>query len=212
MADHENLRDTLHLARGCVHKGEAPQAFGHLKTVQFEIEDLPGTSFWAEYQLVYAGALAGMNDRAAEAAFEDALDRCARLSEPNPVLEMTAHEDYARYLAGIRQPAFGRSRQHYREAERIAENLGREECSAHLQMCVIGLDLRESKSPHLRAFQRLQEAAKDGYTEVQQLQAWIDYKQEIEGFGPQLVETRKGAEPSTDYFRGLLTHIRRARK
>jgi hypothetical protein len=210
MADHDNLRYILDLARACVYKGEAPQALAHLKSIQPEIEDLVGSSFWAEHELIYAGALAGMNKVDAETAFEDTLKRCADLSQPDPVLMMIAHEDYARYLAG--RHAIKRSREQYRKAEKIAESLGRDESLAHFEMCLIKLNLEEIKDPKLCAFQRLQEAAKDGYTEGQQLEAWFQYTEEIEGSGPYLVATRAGAEASADYFRGALSAIQRKRK
>lgn len=210
MASHDDLRYTLNLARACVHKGEALQALGHLKSIQFGIDGLVESSFWAEYQIIYAGTLAGMNDSGAEVAYEEALRCCAQLSVPNPSLAMTAHGDYASYLAGRRAP--NRARAHYRQAEKLAETLDREECVAHFQMCVIRLDLEEAHSPHLTAFQRLQEAAKDGYTEVQQREAWIQYMEQFQSLASQVVATRHGGQASTDYFRGLLSAIRRSQK
>jgi len=210
MADHDKLRYTLDLAKACVHKGEAPQALEYLKSIQPEIEDLAGSSLWAKHDVIYAGALAGMNHPSAETAFEDALKRCAELSTPDPALAMTAHEDFARYLAG--RQAMKRAQEQFRQAERIAEDLGREQCVAHFQMCTIRLELEQSKSPRLVAFRRLQEAAKDGSTEVQQREAWISYTEQFEGLAPQVVATRKGTEASVDYFRGVLSEIRRRGK
>jgi hypothetical protein len=207
MADRDNLRYTLDLARACVHKGEAPQALEYLKSIQSDVEDLVGNSPWAEHELIYAGCLAGMNEPGAETVFEDALKRCAELTEPDPALMMMAHEDYAKYLAGRR--ATKPARQQFRKAEEIAEGLGREECVAHFQMCLIRVDLEETNNSQLRAFRNLQQAAKDGYTEVQQREAWIHFTGESEGFAPQLVATRKGTEASVDYFRGVLSKIRR---
>lgn len=210
MADYENLRCTLDLARTCVYKGQAPQALGYLKGIQLEIDDLVGTSLWAEHELIYACAFAAMNDRYAETAFEDALKRISALSEPDLVLELAAQRDFAKYLAGRR--ATKRARQHYRQAEEIASGLDREQDVANIQMCVIRIALEESNSPQLRAFQRLQEAAKEGFTEVQQREAWIHYTDQLEDIGEQLVAARKGAEGSVDYFRGVLSEIRRSRK
>ena len=210
MSGHDHLRYTLSLARTCVHQGQAHQALEYLNSIQLEIEDLAGTALSAEYELVYAGALAAMNEPTAEGVFEDALRHVEALAEPESALAMSAHEDYAKYLAG--RHATKRARQHYQRAEKFADSLGREQCAAHYQMCVIGLDLQETKSPHLRAFQRLQEAAKDGYTEVQQREAWIHYTEQFGEFEPQLVATRKGAEASADYFRGVLSKIKRGRK
>jgi hypothetical protein len=211
MANKQKLRHTLDLAKACVHRGQAPQALEHLKSIQSEIEDLAGSSFWAEHELIYAGALAGMNNHDAKLVFEDAIGRCTRLSEPDPALLMTAHCDYAIYLAGRRATA-NQACEHYRQAEQLADSLGLEESVAHFQMCVIGLDLQKTNSPQFAAFQKLQEASRDGYTEVQQREAWIHYTTELDGFGSQLVATRDGAKASTDYFRGVLSAIKRAPK
>lgn len=208
MADHDNLRCTLDLAKTCVHRGQAPRALEHLRSVQSAIDDLPGTSLAAEFELIYAGALAGMNDRSAEMAFEDALKGIAELSEPDLALAMMAHGEYAKFLAGRR--VTNRARQHYQQAERIADSLSLNEHAAHFQMCTIRIQLEQTGDlDQLRAFQKLQEAAKDTYTEVQQREAWINYVNEIEDTRKRLVAARKGGEPTVEYFRGALSHIRR---
>jgi tetratricopeptide (TPR) repeat protein len=209
MADHADLRYTLDLAKTCVHQGQAHQALEHLRRIKLEIDDLVGDSLWAEHELIYAGALAAMNQGSAETAFEDALKRTEALSNPDLLLAMRVHGDYAKYLAG--RCATKRARQQFQQAEKIAETLNREESVAHFQMCVIRLDLQETDDPRLQAFQRLQEAAKDGYHEVQQREAWIHYNEELGGIGLQLVATRKGMEGSVEYFRGVLSKIRRGR-
>jgi hypothetical protein len=209
MADHDNLRCTLDLAKTCVHTGQGPRALEHLRSVQSAIDDLPDTSLAAEFELIYAGALAGMNDRSAEMAFEDALKVIAELSEPDLTLAMTAHGEYAKYLAG-RRVTINRARQHYQQAERIADSLGLNEHIAHFQMCAIRIQLEQTGDlDRLRAFQKLQEAAKDTYTEVQQREAWINYIAEIEDTRKRLIAARKGGEATVEYFRGALSHIRR---
>jgi hypothetical protein len=207
-AERDRLRHILNLARACVHRGQAYQAFGHLHSIEPEINDLPGTSVWAEYLLTYAGALGAMRDSAAaaEETFKEALRRISMLAEPDPALEMLAHEDFGKYLA--EQRGFKRARQHYGLAERIAESLDQPEDVARFQLCIIRIDLAERKDPRLCAFQRLKEAAKDGYTHLEQREAWIDY---TVTFGLGLVATRKGDEASVEYFRGALSQIRRRR-
>jgi hypothetical protein len=208
MADRDNIRCILDLAKTCVHRGQAPRALEHLRSVQSAIDDLLGTSLAAEFELIFAGALAGMNDPAAEMAFEDALKYITELSEPDLTLAMTAHGEYAKYLAGRRMTI--RARQHFQQAERLADSLGLNEHVAHFQMCNIRIQLVETSNvEQLRAFQKLQEAAKDTYTEVQQREAWINYTNEIEDTRKRLVAARKGAEGSVEYFRGALSHIRR---
>ncbi len=210
MADHDNLRYTLNQAKACVYKAQAREALEHLRSIQSEIDDLVGDSLWAEHELIYAGALAAMNQPGAETAFKDTLERIEALSEPDFALAMMAHADYAKYLAG--RPDAKRARHHYQQAEKFADSLSREECVAHFQMCIIRIGLKESNSPQLVAFQRLQEAAKDRCTEVQQREAWIHYTDQFEGLESYLVATRKGAEASVEYFHGVLSEIKRGRK
>src|SRR5258708_35364546 len=139
MADRDKIRSILDLAKGCVHKGQAPQALELLNTIRFEIEDLSGQSEWAEHELFRADALAAMNAPSAEVAFEDALRRCDTLGESDLHLRMHVHGDYGKYLAGCR--AIKRSREHYQRAEAIATELNLDECVAHFQMCLIRLCL-----------------------------------------------------------------------
>jgi len=210
MADHDNLRYTLDLARTSIHEGHANQALEHLRCIRHEIEDLQGSSFLAEYTLLCADALAAMNDHSAEATFQEALKQIGSLSESDLGLEMRVRGDLAKYLAGRRRVRDARA--HYQKAEHIAERLDRPECVAHFQMCVIRIELEQTNSSMLPAFQRLQEAAKDGYTELQQRDAWIHYVADIEEMGSQLVAARKGDEASVGFFRGLLSKIRRDQK
>ena len=207
--DENRLRHILSLARACVHRGQAYQAFGHLRSIESEIDDLAGTSVWAEHLLTCAGALGAMRDSAsaAEEAFNEALNRISTLVEPDLALEMLGHEDFGKYLA--EQRAFKRARNHYGLAERIAETLNQSEDVARIQLCIIRIDLAERKDPRLGAFQRLKEAAKDGYTHVEQREAWIHYTDTFQNYGAQLIATRKGSEASVEYFRGVLSLVRR---
>ena len=209
--DENRLRHILNLARACVHRGQAYQAFGHLHSIESEVEGLAGTSVWAEHLLTYAGALGAMRDSASRAqeAFNEALERISTLVEPDPALEMLGHEDFGKFLA--EQRAFKSARQHYGLAERIAESLDQAEDVARCQLSVIRIDLDERKDPRLCAFQRFKEAAKDGYTHLEQREAWIDYTDTFQDYGRGLVATRKGDEASVEYFRCALRQIRRRR-
>lgn len=208
--DEKTLRHILDLARACVHRGQAYQALGYLNSVQSQIDDLAETSLWAEHELIYAGALGGMADPGAEVAFEETFERLAKLPEPDQPLKMLAHADFGKYLA--EQRAYRRAREHYQFAERLAENLERVEDAAHYQMCIIRIDLEDDRNPQLGALQMLKDAAKDGYTALEQREAWIHYTEEFQGSGTQLVAARKRCEASVDYFRGVLSGIRRRRK
>jgi hypothetical protein len=210
MADTSNLRHILDQARSCIRQAQPHQALEYLRSIQHEMEDLTGSSLWAEHELVYACALAAMNEPAARTAFDEALRRIEGLSEPDLPLTMSAHADYAKYLAG--RQSTKSARQHYQAAERIANALEREDCVAHFQMCIERIGLQESKSPHLDAFRKLQEAARDYCTELQKREAWIHYVDEFGEIEPQLVATRRSAEASVEYFRGVLSEIKRGRK
>jgi hypothetical protein len=208
--DETRLQQVLEVARRCVLRGQGPQAIAHLDTIRLEIDDWAGMSVWAEYELVYAGALAGMKDFGAESAFEDALERISQLSEPNPALAMRAYADFGKCLAEKR--SFKRAREQYRLAEKIAENLDQPDGLAHIQMCLIGIELQERRDPRIRALQNLKRAAAiDGYTEVDQRDGWFHYIDEFQLDDGLMVAARKGDEASVDYFRGVLSQIRRRR-
>jgi hypothetical protein len=205
--DEKKFRRILELARGCILRGQAPQAIAHLECVRLEIEDFPGTSVRAEYELLYAGALGGMRDSGAEYAFSDAFKCISELSEPDPALQMRAHGDFGKYLA--EKLAFKRAREQYRLAEKIAEGLDEPEDLAHFQMCLIGIELQEHGDPRLRAFQNLKRAATEGYTHLHQRDAWFHFIDQFQRDGRQMVAARKGDEASLDYFRGVLSQIKR---
>jgi hypothetical protein len=207
--EEKKFRYILDSARGCVHRGQAPQGIAHLDTIRREIDDVARTSVWVEYQLIFAGALAAMRDPGAKVAFEDALSRVSELSEPDPTITMLTHGDFGKFLA--EQRAFKPAREHYALAERIAADLDRSEDSARFQMCIFRIDLEEPKDPKLVAFQKLKEAATHGYTHVEQREAWLHYVDTLQSYAGRLVATRKGGDASVDYFRGVLSEIRRRR-
>ena len=199
------------MARACVIRGQAPQALAHLDSIRLEIDDFPGTYVWAEYALIYAGALAAMRDSAAEYSFDEALKRISQLSEPDPALQARAHGDFGKYL--VERRSFRRAREQYRLAEKIAETLDQsDEDLAHYQMCLIGIELQERRDPQLPAFQNLKRAAMDGYTNIDQREAWFHYIDEFQRDSRQMIAARKGNEASVDYFRGVLSPLRRRRR
>jgi hypothetical protein len=207
MADEKMLRHILELARGDVLRGQAPRALEYLRTILSDIDDLPETPIWAEYQLIYAGALAGMNDRGAEAAFEEALMRISVLPESDAGLLLRAHEDFGRYLAGRHSHLI--ALKHYKAAEGIAVEAGMLEDAARVYLCIVRIDLESSRDPRLESLQNLKKAAKDLYTAREQQRAWVQYCQELEESGRVLVAARKGSVASVDYFRGVLSTVRR---
>jgi len=215
----KRFRNILDLARRCVIRGQGPQALAHLESILLEIDDWVGTPVWAEYAVIYAGALAAMSapaamrDLGAESAFDDAFKRISELSEPDPALKMRAHGDFGKYLA--EQRSFPRAREQYRLAEKIAEGLHHSEQDlAHFQMCLIGIELQEKHDPYLRHFQSLKRAAAiDGATDIHQREAWFGFIDEFQSDARPMVAARTGkaSEPSVDYFRGVLSQIKRRR-
>src|SRR5712671_4046951 len=77
--DDEKIRRVLDSARACIHRCQGPQAIAHLDDIRLEIDEFAGKSIWAEYALVYAGALGAMTDSGANAAFQEAFDRIFQL-------------------------------------------------------------------------------------------------------------------------------------
>ncbi len=211
--DEEKIRRVLDSARACVHRCQGPQAIAHLNDIRLEIDEFTGKPIWAEYALVYAGALGAMMDPGADAAFQEAFDRIFQLPEPDPALRMLAHKDFGKHLA--ERLAFGLAREHYRLAEKIAEGLDRSEQDlAHFQMCLIGIELQEKQDPYLRHFQSLKRAAAiDGATDIHQREAWFGFIDEFQSDARPMVAARSGkaSEPSVDYFRGVLSQIKRRR-
>jgi hypothetical protein len=212
-ADEEKIRRILKDARACVHRCQGPQAVAHLNSIRREIEDFVGEPIWAEYALVWAGALGAMTDPTAPSAFQEAFDRVFHLPDPDPELRMLAYRDYGKYLA--EQLAFPAAREQYRLAEKIAETLDHsEEELAHLQLCLIGIELQETRDPHLRHFQSLKRAAAiEGATNRQQLQAWFGFIDAFQSDARPMLAARtaRAPEPSVDYFRGVLSQIKRGR-
>jgi len=209
-ADEKTLQHDIDLARADVHRGEAHLALGRLNNIQTQVEQLSGSRLWAEHQLVFAGALAAMLDPDAHQAFAEALSRVSKLDDSEQELRMRLHEDFGKYL--ISKKAQKAAREQYVSAERAAEDLGRPEDVARHQLCIIRIDLQQEGGVRLTAFQNLKRAAKDGYTSVQQRQAWIHYLEESSEMGRRLLAARKGGEASVDYFRGVLSEIRRNRE
>jgi len=209
-SEEKRIRDILDKARCCVLRGQAPQGIAYLDTIRLEIDDFVGTPLRAEYALIYAGALGATRDPAAEYEFSDTFKYLSELAEPDAALSMRAHGDFGKYLA--EQKSFKRAREQYRLAEKIAETLEQcEEDLAHYQMCLIGIELQERRDPQLRAFQSLRRAAtiEDGASDADQREAWFRYIDEFRIDTRQMLAARKGNEPTVDYFRGILSQIKR---
>jgi hypothetical protein len=136
----ENLVHTLQIARAEVIRLRPHVALEHLRTILRNTEDMPGTSVWAEHQLIYAGALAATGDEASELEFERALERIRNLPTRDIQLEMRAHEDFADFLVRFaHRPSL--ARQHYESARQLAVEHGLHEPSARLQLRIIKIDL-----------------------------------------------------------------------
>jgi hypothetical protein len=208
MADQRMLQHILSLARADVHRGQSFLALGHLKAILAEVDSLPGTHLSAEYSLVYAGALAGMDDQGADTAFREVFQRIGELEEPDHELLFRAHDDYGRYLAG--KCAHATALANYKSAERVALGAGMVEDAARVHLCITRIDLESTRDPRLESFRNLKRAAKDQYTAREQQIAWIQYCEDMKEAEQIRVAARHGSVASSEYFRGVLSSIRRS--
>jgi hypothetical protein len=208
MADEKMLQHILGLARADVHRGQSLLALGHLKSILEEVDNRPGTALSAEYSLVYAGALAGMGGQEADLAFAEVFRRISKLQEPDHELLFRAHDDYGRYLAGKRAHAAALA--NYESAERIALEAGMMEDAARVHLCITRIDLESTRDPRLESFRNLKKAAKDLYTAREQQIAWIQYCEDMKEAEQIRVAARHGSVASSEYFRGVLSSIRRS--
>lgn len=209
----QRIRRAFELARDCVKRGEAPRALAHLHSVLHEIEDRPLTPEWAEYLVIYAGILASMKDEGAETAYNDAFKRISDVPGIPFHLQLRCHDDYGKHLGEKKSPDLDRAIRHSEKAREIAESLHQSEDAARLQLRVIYLDLRRRNDAILPDIQNLRKAAReDGYTAVEQLEAWIAHSTELEQKGAYIKGARnrgRGCVANVDYWRGRLSEVRR---
>jgi hypothetical protein len=209
MADDKTLRQALDLARADVNRQQPHRALNQLRAIDIQIEDSPETYPWAEAKLISAEALAALEDPGAMYEFEEAIRRISSISERDLALEMRAHEHFAKHLAEKRHT--GRAREHYQLAERIAEEAELREDADRIHLCIILIDLQSGHDPRLSSFQNLKRAAaEEANTYREQLAAWVHYLDEFRHRQTGLVYARQREVASVDYFRGVLSLIRKS--
>ncbi len=124
-------------------------------------------------------------------------------------MEIRVHEHFADYLACFaRQRSV--ARQHYQAARQSAVERKLLEDNARLQLRIIKIDLESDQDPRLSSFQNFKKAAAELHcTAQEQLAAWMLYWGDSEEKKRGLIATRKASLASVEYFRGLLTSVKK---
>src|SRR4029077_4234582 len=147
-----------------------PLARRHLGEIRREVEQHCDASLSAHHQLAFAEALAASYDPSSESEFEDAVRHVSDLPERDPLLEMRAHEHYARCLR--HKGRLSLALQHYESAKKLAVEFGLREDRARLQMSLVSINLEIDKDPRVENFRNLKKIARDvDYTWQEQLAA-----------------------------------------
>jgi hypothetical protein len=204
-----NLDHTVELARAEVNRQRPELAIKHLRTIQSEMENMAGSPIWADHQLLFAEALSAKGDPASETEFEEAFRRIRNLSVRSPDLEMRVYEHFADYLVRFAH-RLSLARQYFEAAKKVAVECSRQEDPARLQLRIIAIDLRVDEDPQLESFQNLKRASLEMHsTPQEQLAAWILYQGEVNEKARGLMAARHWSVASVDYFRGLLTSVKK---
>lgn len=210
----QRIRRIFELARDCVKRAEPHQAMGFLDSVYDEVEERPQTPEWAEYALIYAGALnafASRGDSTVETAYEDAVKRVYQVPSAPPMLLIRTHEDYAKYL--VSQQAWRRAAHHNQKARDVAQSADYREDIPRLELRGIRIDLEQSDSPLLPDFRNLRKAGREyGHTDLEQLEAWISHKVTLDRHSEYLGAAKgrgRGQVATVEYWRGKLSEVRR---
>ena len=207
MNDDEKLRRILNLARDAIIRLDAIRAVQYLKEIEQAVEDRKGTAIWAEHGLLSAGALAAAGNPAAEAEFEEALQRVLNLTDRDAGLEMRAYDDFAKFLAEFPHRR-SRAREYNQSAWKVAVERGLREDSARLQLRITKIDLEiDGDRVGLADLQKLKQAARELGANYQiQLAAWFRHRGESHETG--MLAARGSSAASVDYFKGLLISIK----
>lgn len=209
----QRIHRILELARDCVKRAEAHQALGYLDSIYDDVEARPKTPEWAEHTLIYAGALAALSPRGddAEPVYEDALKRVYQVLSLPPMLLIRTHEDYAKYLVG--RQAWDRATYHNQKARDVAQGADYREDIPRLELRGIRITLERNDSPIFPDFRNLRRAGREyGYTDLEQLEAWISHKVTLDRHSENLGAARgrgRGQVASVEYWRGKLSEVRR---
>jgi hypothetical protein len=206
MRDEKQLRHAIQCARAEINQQRAPLALRYLGEIRRDAQDCGIPSLSAEYQLTFAEALAAKNDPASVTEFQDALLQISDLSEPSPLLEMRAHEHFARDLR--RKGRLSQAHQHCESAKKLAVVSRLLDDSARIQLLHILITLEMDRDPQIDIFQNLKRVAKDdSFTPQEQLAAWFLFQgDKSEAKKDSLLAARKRG--SEEYFRDVLKSVR----
>ncbi len=203
------LRHTLDYARKEINRQNAPLALQYLDGIRHEVEELGAGALWAEHRLLLAEAEGAKGDPAAEALFEEALERIVDLSDSRADLEMRAREHFGDYLLCFaRRPSLAQPQ--YERAKTIAIEGRLFEESAHINLKLIRVHLeidRDEELANYKIFRGV--ASKRGYTHQVQLAAWTVHSGNM---GKQQVGMRFARQrtvASEEYFLELLESVRK---
>ena len=202
------LRCVVERARLDNNRGKPDLALEHLRSIRQEIDGFSGTGVWAEFSLVKAEALAAKRDPAAESSFGEAIQRVGTLSEGQPLLEMRAHESYAKFLVESCRGKAPKARHSLVAAKEIAvkHNLG--EDTARIQLRIVHIDLANEGTQSI-SFMTMKRVAHEGeYTSQEQLAAWHQHLGRLEESSQGMRFGRKSDAAGETYFRHLLESAR----
>src|ERR1700722_270309 len=88
----------LEMAKAAVLQLKPELALEYLHTVWRDVESQTETPLFVEYEILMGDALAARRDEAASYHYEQAIEGCERLREPEPKLKMIAHEHFGNHL------------------------------------------------------------------------------------------------------------------
>lgn len=176
MADHNELREKLHLACLAICDKEYSQALDHLKLVQRHIDGLPESTLAVEYALLYAWTLDKMADDGASDAYKEAEGMAVQLDEDQE-LQMLVHALYGRFLK--RKKMFARARLQLVKTMNIAQCLGRSDIDCAVKLEVIELDLENQKDPLLKDLKNLGQASNGGDSYPSRLNVWCGHVDDL---------------------------------
>jgi hypothetical protein len=205
MRDENELRRVIERARAEINQGRAPLALRHLGEIRRDVEDSGILSLAAQHQLAFAEALATNCDPAAEDEFQDAVQQVTNLPDRDPLLEMRAHEHYARCLCQKKRRSL--ALKEYELAKKLAVEFGLPEDRARMQLCLMSIMLEIDEDPRVNDFRNLKKVVKDAdFTWQEQLAALMQYlgESEVQEAGLQ-VARKRGSE---EYFQSLLKSLR----
>jgi hypothetical protein len=205
----EAIRSVLENADNLINQQDADQAIELLNGIGGDIMAYPGSVESFRYSLLCAQAYSAKEQVIAGSYFTEAEDKAARLADLSPELLLRLHEHVGDFYSrsprtlGLAIAAYGRAKktgvEYYRKLD-----------VDHLQLKIISAELRQKKDAIQNTnFAKLKKVARcDVYTYTETLLAWNEFIG-LERLGGALVARGAKKEMPDEYFRGLLSSIRK---